>query len=62
MYMCITVGDEASKTKLGRLLDRIDIHIEGPRADYEKLSGDGTGESSESIHARVQAARNIQIK
>jgi len=24
----------------GQLLDRIDIHIEVPRVDYEKLSGD----------------------
>lgn len=28
--------------------------------DYEKLSGDQLGETSESIHARMQAARNIQ--
>ena len=42
------------------LLDRIDIHIEVPRVNYEKLSGDRLGESSESIHKRVQAARNIQ--
>jgi magnesium chelatase family protein len=45
----------------GPLLDRIDIHIEVPRVDYEKLSGDRTGESSESIRGRVQAARNIQL-
>jgi magnesium chelatase family protein len=44
----------------GPLLDRIDIHIEVPRVDYEKLSGDRVGESSEAIRARVQAARNIQ--
>jgi magnesium chelatase family protein len=44
----------------GPLLDRIDIHIEVPRVDYEKLSGDRVGESSEYIRARVQAARNIQ--
>jgi len=44
----------------GPLLDRIDIHIEVPRVDYEKLSGDRLGESSESIRARVQSARNIQ--
>jgi magnesium chelatase family protein len=43
------------------LLDRIDIHIEVPRVDYEKLSGDRVGESSESIRKRVQAARNIQL-
>jgi Mg chelatase-like protein len=46
----------------GPLLDRIDIHIEVPRVDYEKLSGDRIGESSESIRTRVQAARDIQLK
>ena len=30
------------------------------RVDYEKLSGDRMGESSEAIRARVQAAQNIQ--
>jgi magnesium chelatase family protein len=44
----------------GPLLDRIDIHIEVPRVDYEKLSGDRMGESSEAIRARVQAARDSQ--
>ena len=44
----------------GPLLDRIDIHIEVPRVDYEKLSSDRVGETSESIRQRVQAARNIQ--
>ncbi|HEX2995573.1 MAG TPA: ATP-binding protein, partial [Anaerolineales bacterium] len=44
----------------GPLLDRIDIHIEVPRVDYEKLSTDRVGESSEAIRARVQAARDIQ--
>ncbi|MEP7136884.1 MAG: hypothetical protein ABI904_18315 [Chloroflexota bacterium] len=44
------------------MLDRIDIHIEVPRVDYEKLSGDGMGESNAAIRARVQDARNIQQK
>ncbi len=44
----------------GPLLDRIDIHIEVPRVDYEKLSSNRTSESSESIRKRVQAARGIQ--
>jgi len=44
------------------MLDQIDIHIELPRVDYEKLSGDRLGESSESIRRRVQAARDIQQK
>jgi predicted ATPase with chaperone activity len=42
------------------ILGRIDIHIEVPRVDYEKLSGDRLGETSESIRRRVQAARDIQ--
>jgi len=42
------------------LLDRIDIHIEVPRVDYEKLSSDRLGETSEVIRARVQAARDVQ--
>ena len=44
----------------GPLLDRIDIHIEVPSVDYEKLSGDRLGETSETIRMRVQAARAIQ--
>lgn len=44
----------------GPMLDRIDIHIEVPRVDYEKLSSERLGESSETIRARVQAARDIQ--
>jgi len=43
-------------------LDRIDIHIEVPSVDYEKLSGIRMGESSESNRARVQAARDLQLK
>jgi len=46
----------------GPILDRIDIHIEVPRVDYEKLSGDRVGETSASIRARVQAARDIQAR
>jgi magnesium chelatase family protein len=46
----------------GPILDCIDIHIEVPRVDYEKLSGDRIGETSASIRARVQAARDIQTR
>ncbi len=46
----------------GPILDRIDIHIEVPRVDYEKSSSDRLGETSASIRARVQVARDIQIK
>ncbi len=41
----------------GPMLDRIDIHIEVPRVDYEKLSSSRLGEPSSAIRERVQAAR-----
>ena len=44
----------------GPLLDRIDIHIEVPRVEYEKLSSDRLGEPSAAIQARVEAARQRQ--
>ncbi|MGB8648381.1 MAG: YifB family Mg chelatase-like AAA ATPase [Anaerolineae bacterium] len=44
----------------GPLLDRIDIHITVPRVDYEKLSGNRLGETSEAIRARVEKARERQ--
>ncbi|MBK7316785.1 ATP-binding protein [Candidatus Villigracilis affinis] len=43
----------------GLLLDRIDIHIEVPRVDYEKLSSNKVGETSELIRQRVQFATDI---
>ncbi len=44
----------------GPLLDRIDIHVEVPRVEYEKLSDDRLGEPSGVIRQRVQAARERQ--
>ncbi len=44
----------------GPLLDRIDIHVEVPRVDYQKLSSDRLGEASEVIRGRVEAARGRQ--
>jgi magnesium chelatase family protein len=44
----------------GPLLDRIDIHVEVPRVEYEKLASDRLAESSESIRKRVEAARARQ--
>jgi magnesium chelatase family protein len=44
----------------GPLLDRIDIHVEVPRVEYEKLSESRLGESSATVRARVEAARQIQ--
>jgi len=44
----------------GPLLDRVDIHIEVPRVDYQRLSSDRLGASSEAIQARVEAADWMQ--
>ncbi len=44
----------------GPLLDRIDIHIDVPRVDFEKLSDDRLGEPSANIRERVEAARVVQ--
>jgi magnesium chelatase family protein len=44
----------------GPLLDRIDIHIEVPRVEYEKLSDQRLGEPSAVIQKRVEAARQHQ--
>ncbi len=44
----------------GPLLDRIDIHIEVPRVEYEKLSDQRLGEPSAVIQGRVEAARQRQ--
>jgi len=44
----------------GPLLDRIDIHVEVPRVEYDKLSDSRSGEKSSTIRARVEAARQRQ--
>lgn len=44
----------------GPLMDRIDIHVEVPRVDYEKLSDARLGEPSAVIRTRVESARQIQ--
>jgi magnesium chelatase family protein len=41
-------------------MDRIDIHIEVPRVEYDKLSDHRLGETSAAIQARVEKARDIQ--
>jgi magnesium chelatase family protein len=46
----------------GPLLDRIDIHIEVPRVDYEKPADRRGVESSTTIRARVQGARERQLQ
>ena len=46
----------------GPLLDRIDIHVEVPRVDYEKLADKRQVETSETVRKRVQAARERQLE
>ncbi|MDY3547883.1 YifB family Mg chelatase-like AAA ATPase [Riemerella anatipestifer] len=46
----------------GPLLDRIDIHIEVQKVEFDQLSDKRKGESSEIIRQRVLKAREIQQK
>jgi|CXWL01.1.fsa_nt_gi magnesium chelatase family protein len=45
----------------GPLLDRIDIFVEVPRVEYEKLAGEGGGEPSAQVRERVENARRLQL-
>ncbi|MEE8469730.1 MAG: ATP-binding protein [Dehalococcoidia bacterium] len=55
-----TMVSRYQKRISGPLLDRIDIFVEVPRIDYEKLADDRMGESSEMVRQRVEQARRIQ--
>jgi magnesium chelatase family protein len=46
----------------GPLLDRLDIHIEVPATEYEKLSDTSVPESSKEVRERVNKARQIQLE
>jgi len=46
----------------GPLLDRIDIHLEVPAVESEKLMSDELAERSKKIKARVENARKTQIE
>ena len=46
----------------GPLLDRMDLHVEVPRIQYEQLKDNTSAEKSESIRARVSQARDIQSR
>ncbi len=46
----------------GPILDRIDLHIDVPRVDFDKLKCVQESESSLSVRERVQKARDIQIQ
>ena len=46
----------------GPFIDRVDIFVEVPHIDYEKLADDRLGEKSEKVQERVKAARSLQLK
>lgn len=46
----------------GPLQDRIDIHINVPRINFEKLSSDELGETSAKVRERVALARELQLQ
>jgi len=56
----LTLVSRYQKRISGPLLDRIDIFVEVPRIDYEKLADDRMGESSEVVQQRVEQARAVQ--
>jgi len=55
-----TMVSRYQKRISGPLMDRIDIHVEVPRVEYDKLTDDRLGEPSEAIRARVESAREAQ--
>jgi magnesium chelatase family protein len=46
----------------GPLLDRIDLHLEVPRIEWEQLAERRAGEPSAAVRARVEAARAVQAE
>jgi magnesium chelatase family protein len=46
----------------GPMLDRIDIHVEVPRVEYQKLTDERALETSQEVRRRVEAAREAQVK
>jgi magnesium chelatase family protein len=61
--ICTPIQIARYKKKIsGPLLDRIDIHLEVPRVEIEKLDLKKTGEESKAVRERVRAAREVQRK
>ncbi len=55
----VTISRYARRVS-GPLMDRIDLHVEVPRVDLDKLVGDREGEPSSRVRERVVAARAHQ--
>ena len=45
----------------GPLLDRIDLFVQVPRVEYEKLLSNDPAESSDKVRSRVECARDRQL-
>lgn len=74
-FPCVWYGDPVKKCTCGNmmvrryekrisgpLLDRIGIHIEVPRVEYENLSDERLGEPSETIRARAEDISNSTVE
>lgn len=46
----------------GPFIDRVDIFVEVPQVEYDKLADNRSGEKSEKVRERVEFARGIQRK
>ncbi len=60
-YTAIAIARYQKKIS-GPLIDRIDIHVEVLRVDYEKLADKRQIEDSKTIRARVQPVRERQLE
>ena len=55
-----SVVSKYQKRLSGPLMDRIDMFVEVPPVEYEKLMGSDNGEDSAPVRQRVEAARKVQ--
>ncbi|MBF6568274.1 MAG: YifB family Mg chelatase-like AAA ATPase [Candidatus Binataceae bacterium] len=60
---CTPIAIQRYRSRIsGPLLDRIDIHVEVPAVKYRELAGRASGENSAAIRARVDRARDLQLR
>jgi magnesium chelatase family protein len=62
---CRCTPDNVARYKAkisGPLLDRIDMHIEVPALKEDEMTSAANAENSDAIRARVEAARELQLK
>jgi magnesium chelatase family protein len=58
---CTAVQIQRYESRIsGPLLDRIDLHLEVAALDYNEMSSNVSGETSEKIKLRVDQTRNVQ--